>query len=465
MPSLYRRSFLLSGLVAPLLLPRVAHAAPTLDQQRIRDQMATARIPALLLTAILDGRTVFAGGIGVAAPAFNVAATDRTLFHLGSVGKHFTASLVLRLAEAGTIALNRPIGAYVRDVPMQFSDRSVQSLLTHTSGIPDYESLPVFEDDRYCDRATFLKRIGALQPDFDEGEAWAYSNTAYVLLGYLLADAQGRTYRAQVDEDLLRPLGMQEARVDDATAIIPNRAEPFDLKDNVLRHATRMDGDFSGWADGPVLFSARDAVRWEAFLRTRQSRYADSAMRTPALLKSGRSAAYGAGWFLDRWHGQEVQYHSGAVPGFRAFYLRTRRVSVLAAINLASDASEAALRSIALSTAETLLPQSTFLSLQKIRDDAPDKTDAFKKMLQRGATKLDPARFAPEIAVLLQRDASRQPFPNRASLGEPVAFELIEQFNEPNGTLRRYRARYAGRTDHYAVGYATDGKIYRVRSL
>src|SRR4051812_19407002 len=224
MTTLSRRSLLLGGVVAPALLPAAAARALPTDalRKRVQAELAAAKIPAMSLTAILDGKAIIADGFGVASPAFNVAATDRTLFHLGSVGKHFTAALVLRLAEAGTIALERPIGAYVRDVPMQFSDRSVQSLLTHTSGIPDYESLPAFEEDRFCDRATFLKRIGALQPSFNEGEAWDYSNTAYVLLGYLLADAKGRSYRAQVDEDLLRPLGMQDSRVDDATAIIPN---------------------------------------------------------------------------------------------------------------------------------------------------------------------------------------------------------------------------------------------------
>jgi CubicO group peptidase (beta-lactamase class C family) len=466
MPSLSRRSLLLGGIAVPALHPAFAAAelAPSL-QQRIAERMAAARIPGLALTAILDGNTKIARGYGVASPAFDVAASDRTLFHLGSVGKHFTAALVLRLAEAGTIALDKPVGTYLRDVPAQFADRSLQSMLTHTSGIPDYESLPGFEEDRPNDRASFLQKIGTLQPSFAEGEAWDYSNTAYVLLGYLLADAKGRSYRAQVDEDLLRPLGMQEARVDDATAIIAQRAEPFALQDGVLRRARQMDGDYSGWADGGVIMSARDAVRWEAGLREHRTTSArgDAAMHTPALLRSGRSVAYGAAWFLDRWRGQDVQYHSGAMPGFLAFYLRTARVSVIAAINLASDEAGAALRSIVLETAESLQPDSTPLSLPPIRDDMPALTASFRTMLHRGGTQLDPDRFAPEIAVLLKRDAGRQPFPNRG--GEPVAFELVERLDEPGGTVRRYRARYAARADHYTVGYAPDGRIYRVRGL
>ncbi|MDB5366444.1 MAG: class beta-lactamase-related serine hydrolase [Rhodospirillales bacterium] len=464
--SLSRRSLLLGGIAVPALRPAFAAAELPLER-RIVEQMAAARIPGLALTAILDGHTVFARGFGTASPAFDVAASDRTLFHLGSVGKHFTAALVLRLAEAGTIALDRPIGTYVRDVPAQFADRSVASMLTHTSGIPDYESLPGFEEDRANDRASFLTKIGTMQPSFGEGDAWDYSNTAYVLLGYLLADAKGRSYRAQVDEDLLRPLGVQEARIDDATAIIAQRAEPFALQDGTLRRARQMDGDYSGWSDGGVIMSARDAVRWEAGLREHRTITArgDTAMHTAAILHSGRSAAYGAAWFLDRWRGEPVQYHGGAMPGFLALYLRTGRASVIAAINLASDEANAAMRRIVLETTESLQPNSTPLSLQPVRDDTPALTASFRAMLHRGATKLDQDRFAPEIALLLKRDAGRQPLPNHAALGEPVAFELVEQFDEQGGTLRRYRARYAARIDHYAVAYAPDGRIYRVRSV
>src|SRR4051812_2823024 len=98
MPELDRRSLLFGGIAAPALLSATvlsttaALAAPTASlRKRVSAQMAAAHIPGLMLTAILDGRTILADGFGVASPAFNVAATDRTLFHLGSVGKHFTA--------------------------------------------------------------------------------------------------------------------------------------------------------------------------------------------------------------------------------------------------------------------------------------------------------------------------------------------------------------------------------------
>jgi D-alanyl-D-alanine carboxypeptidase len=469
MLSLARRSLLLGGLALPTLSPVAARAelAPSL-RARIGEHMARGRIPGLALTAIRDGKTVFATGFGRASLPFDVAAEDRTLFHLGSIGKHITAALVLRLAEAGKIALDQPIGTYLRDVPPQFASRSVASLLSHTSGIPDYESLETIDGGRTTDRAAFLRAITALQPAFEEGDAWDYSNTGFVLLGYLVADVQGRSYRDQVDNELLRPLGVQEARVDDASAVIARRAEPYVLHNEALQHAKQLDGDYSGWADGGVIMSARDAVRWEAGLRQLRTVSAQGLerMRAPARLKSGRSAGYGAAWQIDRWHGRDVQYHGGAMPGFLGFYLRTERLAVLGAINLSGPEANHRLHRIVFDTAEALQPGSTPQSLRPLPDDTPALTEGFAKLLRRGEQKLDPADFAPEIAVLLSRNEGRKPVPNRSALGDPVSFDFIERFEEPGAFVRRYRAVYKNdRVEYFTVGYATEGKIFRIQTL
>src|SRR5208337_2231737 len=134
-------------------------------------------------------------------------------------------------------------------------------------GIPNYDKLPGMEGDRKVSRADFMKAIDTLPLDFAPGDAWAYSNTGFVILGRMVEDVAGRSYREAITTDLLVPAGFKEGRVDDAEAIIAGRAEPYSAKGDEIRHALQMNGDLSGWPDGGMIVSARDAAAWEIGLQ------------------------------------------------------------------------------------------------------------------------------------------------------------------------------------------------------
>jgi CubicO group peptidase (beta-lactamase class C family) len=385
---------------------------------------------------------------------------------MGSVSKQFTAATVLALARDGRVDLAAPVGRYVRDLPPGLGDRPVVSLLSHTSGIPDYEGLPGFDADRHIERPALIKGFAAKPQDFAPGEGWAYSNSGYVLLGYLIADVTGTSYHDAVRARLLQPAGFVDARFDDATAIIPGRAEPYVLEHGEVRHATQMDGDYSGWPDGGLLMSARDAGRWESVLQAgRVIPPADlRRMTTSVTLADGHRTAYGFGWFLDRVGGREVHYHSGSVPGFLTFYLRlpAERIGAMVLVNIESPLAGRAIRDIALDLVETAAPGTTVLALRPIKDDAPTLTRQARAMIVRKGAPLDAALFTPAMARLLANGTVAPP-----DLGglELKAFALVEAFDEAADHVRRYRATFADRTAHLAFAHAPDGRIFRVRSI
>ena len=443
--------------------------APELGD-RLGQMMRDAKVPAAGVAVVHEGAVVAAQGLGLASLPFQVPADERTLFHLGSVSKQLTASLVLELVEAGAIALDDPVGRHARGLPEAFATAPIRTLLSHTSGIPDYEGLEGFEADRAIDRETFLAGAAALPLNFRPGEAWAYSNTGYVLLGYLLADVTGQSYRDRMSERLLGRVGLRDARVDEARAIIPGRAEPYVLEDGVAQHAVGMDSDFSGWPDGGVLMSARDAARWEQALQggSVPSRFTVEGLTTPALMASGRSAAYGAGWFTDRLNGHAVQYHSGSVPGFLTYAWRAprTRTAVTVMVNIESSPAAAFMREACLMLAESVAPGSTPLSLVPTEDDAPEVTAAALTMLARADRALDPAQFTPEVSALIGGQAGGSVLP--PNLGPDLAgvgWALVERHEEPGGQVRRYRLTRGGRMRHISIAYAPDGRIYRVRTL
>ncbi len=469
-----RRSVMALG-AGVLAVPSFATASrsaelPPAALDRVREMMRDRRIPAAGIAVVHNGVTMMAAGLGSASLPFEVPATEKTLFHFGSVGKQMTAALVFELAEAGAIDLNGPVGRYARGLPDTFATIPVSALLSHTGGVPDYEGLPGFETDRSITREAFLAGVSAVPVDFHPGRAWAYSNTGYVMLGYLLADVTGKSYRDLVTERLLRRADLPDARVDDASAVIAGRAEPYVLEDKTTLHAVGMSSDYSKSADGGVLMSARDAAKWEQALQLGPvpSSATVARLMRPALMSSGRSTAYGAGWFTDEVNGRAVQYHSGSVPGFLTFAYRApfTRTAVTVMVNIESGPAGRFIEEACLMLAEFVAPRSTPLSLVPIKDDAPAVTAQALALLARGDRAPDPGLFTPEISALMNGRAGGVVLPfNLGADTTGVEWRLVGRHVEPGGQVRRYRLTRKGRARHVSFAYAPDGRIYRFRNL
>ena len=103
-------------------------------------EMRTEKMPGLALAVVRDGRIIKARGYGLANIELDVPVKPETIFQTGSVGKQFTATAVMMLVEEGKIRLDDPIGKYLPSAPATWDKIAVRNLLTHTSGIPDYES-------------------------------------------------------------------------------------------------------------------------------------------------------------------------------------------------------------------------------------------------------------------------------------------------------------------------------------
>ena len=103
-----------------------------------------------------NGKVIFKKGFGSANMEWNIPNQTDTKFRLGSISKQFTALLIVKLAEEGKIKLDVPITTYLPDYPKANGDKiTIHQLLTHTSGIPNYTSLPNFFKDN-SGYATFL---------------------------------------------------------------------------------------------------------------------------------------------------------------------------------------------------------------------------------------------------------------------------------------------------------------------
>ena len=163
---------------------------------QLRDTAAKFEVPGLAIAMAAPGRrAVFLHGEAELGSGRLVS--EDTWFSVASLGKHVTAAAVLDLAQRGLVDLSAPIDRYLRDLPPAWAGRSVSSLLRHTSGLPEYlaytgnEVVPE-------DRRTFMSTYGAMVPAFGESQGWIYTNTNYILTGFLIAQLSGQSYAEAV---------------------------------------------------------------------------------------------------------------------------------------------------------------------------------------------------------------------------------------------------------------------------
>ena len=325
----------------------------------VKAQIQERHIPGVSIAVVRDGQLVKAQGYGLANVELNAPATAETIYQSGSVGKQFTATLVMMLVEEGKLKLDESIRTYIPEAPATWQGITIRHLLTHTGGVSNtlYNDLDMRRD--YTEEELF-KRIAELPLDFQPGEKWNYSNCGYVTLGFLIHKVTGRFYGDLLREKIFEPLGMTTARVISEADIIPNRAAGYLLGDGRMRNQEWVSPSLNTTADGALYLTALDLAKWDAGLDTEKLLKKSSLdlMWTPVTLNSGKTEPYGFGWFLGNANGHRVIRHGGAWQGFTADISRyvDDRLTVIVLTNRNASAPEAIGRGVAALYAPELAP-------------------------------------------------------------------------------------------------------------
>ena len=305
---------------APFDLKRLGDAADAVAGRHV----AAGTTPGMTVAVARDGQVVLARGYGRADVELGVAAGPDTVYRIGSVTKQFTAAAVLRLAEAGKLALDDPITKHLPDYPAQGRRVTVRHLLNHTSGIRNYTGL----DPRHRRRefrldlsyAEMTGLFAHLPLDFEPGAQFRYTNSGYYLLGEIVGRVTGTPYAQYVERELLGPLGLRDTRYADDRRVIPNRAAGYELDGGELVNAGYVSMSVPG-AAGALCSTAGDLVRWTHLLHAGRV-VAPASLRqmtAPTPLPGGGSADYGFGLKVGRRHGRPAVFHGGTIDGFTAF--------------------------------------------------------------------------------------------------------------------------------------------------
>ncbi len=167
-----------------------------------------------------DGEVVMAGGYGAASFEWSVPNGAATRHWIGSVTKVFTATIVMRLADQGKLALDSRVADVLPWYRADTASRvTVRQLLSHTSGIPDYMHLPGVGRDGFRQQAgdapiavrAFAEKWCSADLQWEPGSKWGYSNSGYVILGAIIEQVTGRPFEDALRSLVLEPAGMRDS--------------------------------------------------------------------------------------------------------------------------------------------------------------------------------------------------------------------------------------------------------------
>lgn len=276
-------------------------------------------------------RVIFRKGYGYADLEARTPFTPETPHEIASISKMFTAMAALKLRDRGRLKLEDSLAQWVPDCPPAWRPITLQQLMRHTSGIPDYEEALEIGSPKYME---FMQSPGATRRildeargkplDFPPGTKFHYSNTAYILLSDVVERAAKEPFARFVTRELLKPAGMTRAGVFDggpAPAVVAKGYTHEDLGwPRVLAGAPLTEGHLKPVphlpltppaGDGGMYATVDDLLRWSRIMDGGSLVSATEAAEvfTPGL------EGYGYGWFIQPAFDRTRYRHNGILPG------------------------------------------------------------------------------------------------------------------------------------------------------
>jgi CubicO group peptidase (beta-lactamase class C family) len=271
------------------------------DQKQFMGSVAVAQ----------GGKILFEKGYGYANLEWDIPNSPTTKFPIASMTKQFTAACILLLEERGKLNVNDPIKKYMPDAPPAWDKVTIYNLLTHTSGIPNSFHGLGFREPKTPEQLVGYFRDAPLQ--FEPGTAAKYSNAGYFLLGYLIEKISGQSYQDFVQENIFKPLGMNDSGYDPNSALLPRRASGYLLTPSGAVNAFYLDMSLP-YSAGGLYSTVEDLLKWERALFDAKLLSAASLkkMITPFMYDY-----YACGLVVSKIGGRTVIEHAGdGIPGF-----------------------------------------------------------------------------------------------------------------------------------------------------
>lgn len=336
------RTRLLMFMLLPFLCATAGGQTPSAKQAEVaalfRDY-DRRDAPGASVLVVSKGKVLYKQAFGMANLEEKTAAATATNYRLASMTKQFTAMAVMLLAERKKLSYDSKLTDFFPDFPPYGNQITVRHLLTHTSGLADYEDLiPSSTTTPLKDRQVLELLKGQPGTIFPPGSQFSYSNSGYALLALIVEKASGISFAEFLRKNVFAPLGMKgTVAYEQGISTVERRAYGYTKNgDGFRRNDQSLTSSVLG--DGGIYSSVEDLYKWDQALYTNKLVNQESVARafTPMVAPTDhKDAAYGFGWFVETYRGLRTVWHYGSTVGFRTAIERfpEQRFTVVVLIN------------------------------------------------------------------------------------------------------------------------------------
>lgn len=266
------------------------------------------------------GKVLYKKAFGKANIELNVGMTTENAFNIGSVSKEFTTICILQLLEKGKLSLEDNINSYIPSYSKNGDNIKIKHLLSQTSGLQSHTDTAWANTTGRKYFESTIDVLNYFKKDtikFEAGEKHDYSNINFNLLAHIIEKASGMEYAEYVEENIFKPLGMNNSYVPNEGQLIPNLATGYELKNNAIVYA-RYHSLNQTRGSSSIHTTVGDLSKWYEGLMSSKVVTKDNLQQawTPYTLNSGRAAVYGYGFYSDQKFNRTSIYHNGFIFGY-----------------------------------------------------------------------------------------------------------------------------------------------------
>lgn len=220
--------------------------------------------PGVAVAVVRDRQIVFEQGYGKATLEYDVPVTPKTIFHVASVSKQFTAFSIYLLEKQGKISFEDDIRNYIPELPDYGKTIKIKHLLAHTSGLRDQWALLTLagwhlEDVITTDQILKLA-INQKGLNFETGTAFGYCNTSFTLLAETVQRITSQSFASFTKENIFEPLGMTSTQFyDDFQEVVKNRAYSYELRNSEY---IKKELNYSNVGPTSLFTTVEDLSKW-----------------------------------------------------------------------------------------------------------------------------------------------------------------------------------------------------------
>lgn len=267
------------------------------------------------VTLMKDGNIVYQKTTGYRDVENNIRSNNDTKFAIGSITKTFTSTLILKAVEDQKLSVDDKLYKWFPQI-RNAEKITIADMLYHRSGIHNFT-----EDKTYLtwntlaqDKQSLVKKIIDVGVDFEPGTKFSYSNSNYLLLSYILEDVYKTSYKKQLEEKIIKPLGLTNTKYGEKIQVTKNEAFSYGFTNH--RWTKERETDMSIPVGAGAIFStSKDLTVFADALFNGKIVKEESLKKMTTLIDK-----MGMGMFMVPYYTQKGYGHSGGVDGFSSFF-------------------------------------------------------------------------------------------------------------------------------------------------